>query len=145
MVFTVVLSSCCGIYAKGGGYMVFDVLFDHTAILGTALNGLSVRNDVTQNNIANVDTPNFKKSAVYFEESLQKALLDMERTGELNLSNVKPAIHKIHQNYSYRLDGNNVDEELEMASLYQNQIKYEVLAGGVINYYRRISSVLQMR
>jgi len=125
--------------------LIFDSLFNQTAILGSALNGLSVRNDVHQNNIANQDTPDFKKSAVYFEESLQSALDKAQRTGELDLSRVKPATRRVRENYSYRLDGNNVDIELEMAALYQNAMKYETLAAGVTSYYRRISQVLGMR
>jgi len=125
--------------------MVFDVLFNQPDILGTALNGLSVRNDVAQNNIANDDTPNFKKSAVYFEDSLQKALLNAERTGSLDLSGVTPSVRRIRENYSYRLDGNNVDVELEMAALYQTQMKYETLLMGVTGYYRRINTALQVR
>lgn len=125
--------------------MVFDSLFDQTSILGSAMNGLSVRNDIIQNNIANNDTVNYKKRAVYFEDSLQKALDDAERTGKLDLSGVKTSVTKVHENFSYRLDGNNVDIELEMANLYQNGIKYDALAAGIINYYRRINSVLQAR
>lgn len=125
--------------------MIFDSLFNQTSIIGAAMNGLSVRNDVIQNNISNVDTVNFKKSEAYFEETLQKAIDRGERTGKLDLSDVKTSIKKVHENYSYRLDGNNVDIDLEMADLYQNGMKYEALASGVINYYKRINSVLQAR
>lgn len=125
--------------------MVFDSLFDQASILGSALNGLSVRNDVIQHNIANSDTVNYKKRAVDFEDSLQKALDDAKRTGRLDMSGVKTSVKKMHENYSYRLDGNNVDIELEMADLYQNGMKYDALAAGVINYYKRINSVLQAR
>jgi flagellar basal-body rod protein FlgB len=125
--------------------MVYSALLDQPSILGAALNGLSVRNTVIQNNIANVDTPDFKKSAVHFEGALQKALNKAKITGELDLSSVRPAITKIHENFSYRIDGNNVDIELEMVDLYQNQIKFEALVGGINNYYRRINSVFQLR
>lgn len=132
-------------YGKEVLFVVLDGLFDQTAILHTAVNALAIRNEVYQNNIANAETPYFKKSEVYFEAELRKALDDAKRTGELDLSGVSPRIYKYHPNYSYRIDENNVDIELEMAALYQNQMKFEALEAGVVNYYKRINSVLSMR
>ena len=43
-------------------------------ILEGGLDGLSLRNKVLADNIANVDTPNFKKSDVNFEAVLQTAI-----------------------------------------------------------------------
>jgi len=125
--------------------VIFEKLFDQTSILQSALNGLSVRNDVYQNNIANAETPYFKKSGVYFESALQKAIDDGERTGKLDLSGVSPRIAKVHANYNYRLDQNNVDIDIEMAALYQSSAKFETLIAGVMNYYKHINSVLSMR
>jgi flagellar basal-body rod protein FlgB len=117
-------------------------MFNQPSVIGAAMNALSVRNDVIQNNIANIDTVNFKKSEVFFEESLQKAVENMSETGELDLSHVRPQISRVHENFSQRLDGNNVDVDTEMAYLYQNGLKYETLAAGIMNYYKRINSVL---
>ena len=125
--------------------MVYSTLFDQPSTLGVALNGLSARAEVINNNIANVDTPGFKKSSVQFEDSLQKALDKARRTGELDLHAVRPMITKIHENFSYRIDGNNVDIELEMVDLYQTQMTFDTLVMGINNYYRRINSVLSMR
>lgn len=122
--------------------MSFDSLFLQTSVLGTAMKAVGVRNDVIQNNIANVDTPGFKKSTVDFEGTLQKALEDAKRTGDLDLSTVTTSIRPVNTSFSYRLDGNNVDIDTEMTDLYINSVRYDILSLGVNNYYERINMVL---
>jgi len=100
-----------------------------------------VRNDVIQHNIANVDTPGFKKKAVEFEKAFAEAIEHSKRTGTADLTKAIPKIRATHQNYSYRLDGNNVDIDVEMAELYKNTVKYDVLSNSVINNYRKINLV----
>ena len=43
-------------------------------LLNQALNASQLRNDVIANNIANVDTPGFKRSEVIFEDNIRQAL-----------------------------------------------------------------------
>ncbi|MDR3091282.1 MAG: flagellar basal body rod protein FlgB [Clostridiales bacterium] len=119
-------------------------IHNQASILGAALKGLSARNDVIQNNIANADTMNFKKSAVDFEDSLRDALVESYNDGgRFDQSKVTATARFEKPNYFYRLDGNNVDVELEMADLYKNGAKYDAISTGVMNYYKRIMSVLR--
>jgi flagellar basal-body rod protein FlgB len=104
---------------------------------------LAKRNEITQNNIANAELPNFKKSVVSFEESLRKEVENAGRRGELRLENVKPRIFKIQKDLSYRLDGNNVDIETEMTKLYETDSKYATLAACVRNAYARFNLALR--
>ncbi|HHU31829.1 MAG TPA: flagellar basal body rod protein FlgB, partial [Clostridia bacterium] len=48
-------------------------------LLQKALNVASLRQDVLAHNIANVNTPGFKRSFVSFEESLQQALSSKDK------------------------------------------------------------------
>ncbi|GHU52235.1 flagellar basal-body rod protein FlgB [Clostridia bacterium] len=123
--------------------MILENIHNPASILGTALQGLSARNDVIQNNITNADTKNFKKSAVDFETSLREQLSQSYATGELRLDRVKATTRFVNQDFYYRLDGNNVDIDLEMADLYQNGIKYDALTTGITKYYEDITSVLR--
>ncbi len=117
-------------------------MFSINDILGTALQASVVRGDVINNNIANSDVPGFKKKSVQFEEYLSKALDEAKTTGKLNFSKLAPTIRTEHENFSYRLDGNNVDIEQEMLYAYQNSVRYDFLANSVINNYRRLNLVL---
>ena len=111
------------------------IFVDQTVnFLQKALDAASLRQNVLANNIANVNTPGFKRSYVSFEESLQQALKKkkkMEITAnqpghlkEERLENVKPQI-KTDNSTSLREDGNNVDIDTEMTQLAMNSINYQ--------------------
>jgi len=125
--------------------MIFDSMFTQNTILGTALQAANVRNGVISGNIANADTPNYKKKTVDFESYLQDALDQAKVTGTIDLSKLEPTIRTIHTNYEYRLDGNNVDIESEMVDLYQNSVKYEAMVDSVTSNSRRFNLVLNGR
>jgi flagellar basal-body rod protein FlgB len=102
-----------------------------------ALDGLSLRQKVTANNIANVDTPNFKAQHVSFEDQLQQALTDNEQPGlpltapnpgHLGGSTSKSTLISVrHQANDLRNDGNNVDIDVEMTNLAETQLRYQAL------------------
>jgi len=120
-------------------------LFLQNDILGMAMQASAVRNDVISNNIANAEVPGYKKKAVRFETYLNEALQSARRTGRLDLSRIRPTLQTEHTGYSYRIDGNNVDIEQEMVDLYQNAVKYDTMAGSVINNYKRINLAIAAR
>lgn len=119
--------------------MLDNILYTDTMkTLEKALHGTSLRNSVIANNIANVDTPGFKRSEVYFEDELKKALNDQGIKGNLTNSkhipigdqNLDQVVAKTvkDETTSYRADGNNVDIDSEMSKLSENTIMYEALS-----------------
>ena len=122
--------------------MRLNNMFNYTDIMGAAMQGTVVRGNVIANNIANVDTPGFKRGAVRFEHYLEGAVNDFRKTGELDLSKVKPRIVREYDWLNYRIDENNVDIEFEMTQLYQNSMRFDVMASGIMNYYRVINMVI---
>ena len=95
-------------------------VFDYTNILDKAADASWMRENVITNNIANIDTPGYKRQDVDFESVLQKALgktkyssLD-KKVRELNqdLGKLTTTSYTDAANYSYRLDRNNVDENI---------------------------------
>lgn len=125
--------------------MYLNGIFNDNRILEMGLQGLALRNQVIQNNIANAELPNFKRSNVIFEDVLQNVVQSYRETGRVNLSRLNPRVVRENTNLSYRLDGNNVDIEAEMVGLYVNDAKYQTLVGTVINNYRRFNLVLSGR
>jgi flagellar basal-body rod protein FlgB len=125
--------------------MRVDNMFNFTNILGTAMQGTAVRGQVIANNIANVDTPRFKRSVVSFEDQLASAVNDFRRTGSLDLSRFSPRTFVEFDHLSYRWDLNNVDIELEMAQLYANNMRFSVMASGISNHYRIINRVISLQ
>lgn len=107
-----------------------------TQVLQNALSGLNKRQQVIGHNIANAETPGYQSLAVNFENELQRALSadqnpTLERTDALHLAAPAPqalgAQVDARQNSSMRLDGNNVDIDLEMSQLAETSIQYQSL------------------
>ncbi|MCB0195673.1 MAG: flagellar basal body rod protein FlgB [Anaerolineae bacterium] len=102
-----------------------------------ALDALSVRQKVTANNIANVDTPNFKAQQVSFEEQLQQSLhrdkanlrLKTTSSGHIQYKSLSDSnlIVVKRNNNTLRNDGNNVDIDLEMTTLAETSIRFQAL------------------
>ena len=122
------------------------------SVLEKALGAASLRHKVISNNIANVNTPKFKKSEVSFEDQLELAMSAdkpaIARTHARHLpikspgiTNVEPAIHTITAT-SFRSDGNNVDIDSEMAGLAKNSIYYDAVAQQINKYFAGIKSVI---
>ncbi|MEW6181650.1 MAG: flagellar basal body rod protein FlgB [Bacillota bacterium] len=100
--------------------------------LSKTLDAAALRQRVMADNIANADTPGFKKSVVHFEEALTKALggnsLPLKKTNPRHISDdlltVTPRTEQI-KTTSLRADGNNVDVDEEMVNLVANTMKYQ--------------------
>ncbi|WP_123040034.1 flagellar basal body rod protein FlgB [Cohnella candidum] len=103
-----------------------------------AIHAASMRQQVLANNIANVDTPNFKRSDVVFEEMLSKAMgaggqstLSLKTTDARHLSNggtsSNPAPTVVtDKNSVYNNNRNNVDIDKEMSLVAENQLRYNL-------------------
>jgi flagellar basal-body rod protein FlgB len=108
-----------------------------------------MRNNVISNNIANIDTPGYKRKDVQFESYLMSALIGdnslEKRVSDVRLNAINPSIYTDNMNYSYRLDGNNVDIDTETANLAENQIRYYALVESMNQEFGRLRSVLQAK
>ncbi|WP_378957112.1 flagellar basal body rod protein FlgB [Pelosinus sp. sgz500959] len=121
------------------------------AVLEQALSASSLRQKVISNNIANVNTPGYKKSEVSFEDMLQNAIggdkLPMVKTNERHLGMGKDSIPNPQintmSNTSIRTDGNNVDIDVEMADLAKNSIYYNAVVQQISNYFSGIKSAIK--
>ncbi len=120
---------------------MLDNMFLNNNILGSAMQASAYKNDVIQNNIANADTPGFKKQNVVFEDALKQELDSFYVDGEVDFDNIKPTLYS--DPLSYRLDENNVDLNVEMVEMYKNSVKYDTLTQSVMNNYKRINIVFQ--
>lgn len=104
-------------------------------LLKSALSASYIRQETLSNNIANVNTPNYKANRVLFEDELKKSIskshIGIQAThrnhigGNVN-KEIQPKIIK-DKSTTMRNDGNNVDIDLEMANLAANQLLYNTL------------------
>lgn len=124
---------------------LFNQLNAQGSILRTAMIGKAKRNEVIVNNIANADVPGFRARRVEFESALIEAIghYPHPRHRNINVSGVSPTVHLQDPGFHYRIDGNNVDIEVEMVRLYQNSMKFDTIVSSVMANSQRIRTILQ--
>ena len=129
--------------------MIQTNAFDYINVLNRAADAAWQRNEAISNNIANVDTPGYKRQDVAFESVLQQALgnnryqsMD-DKVANVNLSRLRGRAYVDYANYSYRLDGNNVDIENENVMLAENQLKYQGLISSINQEFSNLQTVMK--
>ncbi len=127
-------------------------LFSHMGVLEKALDASWLRNEVIAHNIANADTPGYKKYKVKFEEELRSALeasaLRGKKTrlkhldiGVSPIDEVRPRVVRTGGT-QMREDGNNVDMDEEMTSLAKNAIMYNALVQKISGEFSKLKMVI---
>ncbi len=124
-------------------------VFDYVNVLEKAMDASAIRNEVISNNIANKDTPGYKRQDVNFETQLAKALRSSRyRTMDAKVSDVKtrrlnPITYTDYSGFSYRIDGNNVDPDTEGVYLAKNQVVYQGLELAVDQEFKNLQMVMK--
>lgn len=131
-----------------GVIILLEKIFDSPTqfLLNKGLDVASLRNRVIADNIANKDTPGFKRREVIFEENIKKVLeknkihdklkvtdsRHMQIVESLPYNQLEPEIRTLND-LSYRNDENNVDIDVETAKMAKNKIFYDALGQSMSN------------
>jgi flagellar basal-body rod protein FlgB len=139
--------------------MMFSGAFGkNLELLTREMNVTTMRRNVIANNIANADTPNFKRSDLAFEAQLKRAL-DSEKAAPslspsltdpkhipfdkpMDWTQVRPRTVLDYLTES-RNNGNNVDIEQEGIDSLGNQLMYTTLAQVIASEFQRVNIVLR--
>lgn len=124
-------------------------IYNYINVMDKAADATWLRQTAISNNIANQDTPGYKRQDVDFEGTLER---ELNKSKYISLDSKVKNLHMNHLNvetytdsagYSYRLDENNVDPEQEYAELASTQIRYNALIDSMSSEYARIKSVIK--
>lgn len=112
-------------------------------LLQRAMDAASLRYQVSANNLANSEVPNFKRSTVNFESELKRAFeseekarngFQLARTDERHISLNEPYDYRdveprrvLDYTTTAKANGNNVDAETEANNILQIQMQYRLL------------------
>ncbi len=129
--------------------MINTSAFDYINVLEKAADASWLRDQCIANNIANVDTPGYKRQDVDFESVLSKELgrrryesMD-EKVGNMITSRLKVGAYTDAAGYSYRTDGNNVDIENENVLMARNQVVYQGLMKSISQEFTNLKTVIK--
>lgn len=125
-------------------------LFGKTiSTLEKGLDYSTTKGKVISQNIANVDTPNYKAKSVSFQDVLagvKANSLYAHRTDsrhiEFNKQEAQAGVFN-YSNFRYRHDGNGVDMDKEQANLATNQIYYHALIDRLNGKFNTLQNVIK--
>lgn len=129
--------------------MFHSSAFDYINVLNKAADASWKRESILTNNIANVDTPDYKRKDLDFESVLKQELgrskyLTLDgKVSSLHMNHLVPRTYTDYSEYAYRLDGNNVDIDNEEVELASEQLRYLGLADSMTQEISRFKSVMQ--
>ena len=122
-------------------------------LLARGLDGAMMRQQAINNNIANINTPGYKRRDINFEEVLSRELQEKEGRTPLRTT------HRGHSpgvgfsrdsfnterlsEFSYKNDGGSVDVDTEMANLAKNNIYYTSLVGQLSTRFSMLNTVIE--
>ena len=120
--------------------------------LGTGLNQASLRHTVLSNNMANYNTPGFKRSDVAMNSSFSRELTRVQNP-KLTRTNVRhlqgslsmrtdPFSVVQDNSTTMRNDGNNVDPDREQVLLLENELYYDSLIDAVSRKLGQLRTVI---
>lgn len=124
-------------------------VYDYVNVMEKAADAAWTRNEILANNIANATTPGYKRQDVDFESQFRQALKNSKYTSidakvsGLRASSLKPRIYTDSANYSYRLDGNNVDMDTENVELASNQLRYNGIIDSINHEFNNLKMVMK--
>ncbi len=101
------------------------------------------RHRVLLGNLANSDTPNYRAKDLRFRTVFDEELLRMRRTSPLHIRALEAGGRMVatERNGAGWLDGNDVEEDVEMARITENSILYQTairLLNGRFKMYRNL-------
>ena len=102
-------------------------------LIKRGLDTASLRGKAIANNMANVNTKNYKKYVVSFEDSLRDVSEDIKKTGRVKLNNSSIGSIKLEKDEktSMNINGNNIDIEIEKTNQAANTLLYNALISKV--------------
>lgn len=126
-------------------------VYNYINILGKAADGAWARNEAISNNIANIDTPGYKRQDVDFQTELQHALRESKypsldskvADANLHLNRLNARTYTDSPGWSYRLDRNNVDVDNENVELASNQLVYNGITTSIDNEFKNLKTVIK--
>ncbi|UKS29894.1 flagellar basal body rod protein FlgB [Paenibacillus sp. HWE-109] len=122
-------------------------------LMERSLDASTLRQKVVANNVANVDTPYFKRSDVQFEDLLQNQMssstpsIEGYRTDSRHFfigktSNLPNTEIKTDESTAINNNMNNVDMDYEMSLMAKNQLKYNTMIQQMNSEFKKMRTVL---
>ena len=130
--------------------MINSDAFSYVNVLDKASDASFKRETLIANNIANADTPTYKRKDLDFQGILEHELkvgstkypnLDT-LVKHMDTTNLNPEVYRDYEYYSYRIDKNNVDPDTENVELASEQLRYQELTTAISQEFTHFKTAI---
>lgn len=124
-------------------------VYSYINVLNKAADASWLREETIANNLANVNTPGYKRKDVDFQSVLRRELGSMKYTSldskveHVDLGRLNASTYVDAANYSYRIDKNNVDVDTENVELASEKLRYDALTDSMTQEFTRLKTAMQ--
>ena len=129
--------------------MINSNAYNYIDVLSKAADASWKRNEIITNNLANNDTPGYKRKDVSFQNYLLEELTSGDSTSlrtrinDVDVNNLNATVYTDYPNLSYRLDGNNVDIDTENVEFASNQLYYQTVLETIDYQFQMLKAAMQ--
>jgi flagellar basal-body rod protein FlgB len=120
--------------------MLDKIFSSHLPDLQSALSRTTQRQALLTDNIANINTPGYKRQDIDFHVALQNQIGGRTQA-QIDLDDSRA--QALSDQTSLRPDGNNVDMEREVTSMAQMDLRYQALTEMTSDYFTQMKSVIR--
>lgn len=123
------------------------MIFGNTIPLaGKAMDYLWRKQEITADNIANAETPGYKMKEIKFEDMFRKRLREASVGGgsDRMRNAIQGSKYQVYERQRRsKVDGSNVDVDVESTELARNALQYQYLQQSVSRDFMRLKSAIK--
>ncbi len=112
-----------------------------TDLLEAGIRAENLRQKTIANNIANLETPEYRRVDIKFEELLAKS---MDSSGTVDLSDLEPVIYRPKQT-PVKSNGNDVNLESEVGQMVKNTLRHTAYIRLLNKKYKQIELAMNVK
>ena len=110
-------------------------------VLEAAIGAESLRQKAIASNVANMQTPGYRRIDVKFEKLLSKA---MDSDGYIDLEEAEPELYQ-PKNTKVKSNGNDVNLEVEVGEMVKNTIRHKLYVRLLDKKYKGINAAINVK
>lgn len=112
-----------------------------TDLLEAGIRAENLRQKTIANNIANLETPGYRRIDVRFEELLANAI---DSSGSVDLNKIEPEIYRPKET-QVKSNGNDVNLESEVGHMIKNSLRHTAFIRLLNKKYKQIESAIDVK
>lgn len=109
-------------------------------ILGAGIKAEGIRQKAIANNVANLQTPGYRRVDVKFQDLLTKA---MESSGPVDLNEIEAEIFQPNET-AVKSNGNDVSLEMEVGEMVKNNLRHKAYIRLLQKKYQQIEKAMEI-